>query len=186
SRLLMVGAGALAPHLVRGHRAVRPLRAVSIWNRRPEKAAALAMSLRGEGIAADAVTDLEPAARAADIISCATPSRTPLIKGAWIKPGTHLDLVGGFTPEMREADDDVVRRARLYVDTRAGAAAEAGDIVEPVSRGVIPKDAVLGDLFDLCGGRVAGRESGTEITVFKSCGTAIEDLAAAELVLEQS
>ncbi|MBZ0141104.1 MAG: ornithine cyclodeaminase family protein, partial [Pseudorhodoplanes sp.] len=109
-------------------------------------------------------------------------SAEPLVRGEWLKAGAHVDLVGGFTPKMREADDAAIRRARVFVDTRTGAMKEAGDIVDPLSRGVLKESDIQGDLFDLCRGTVNGRESAGEITLFKSVGTAIEDLAAAMLV----
>jgi ornithine cyclodeaminase len=105
-----------------------------------------------------------------------------LIRGAWLKKGAHVDLVGGFTPSMREADDDAIGRARVYVDTRAGATKEAGDIVVPLKRRILRKGDIRGDLHDLCRGKVKGRRGDAEITLFKSVGTAIEDLAAAMLV----
>ncbi|MCC7271306.1 MAG: ornithine cyclodeaminase family protein [Alphaproteobacteria bacterium] len=185
-RLVIVGTGALAPHLVRAHAAVRPVREVAVWGRRRDRAAALARTRAGEGFAATAVDDLAAAVRAADLVSCATPSDEPLVQGAWLSPGTHLDLVGGFTPAMREADDEAVRRARVYVDTRAGALHEAGDLVQPLRAGVIAEGDVVGDLFDLAAGTVAGRGSPLEITYFKSVGTALEDLAAAELVVART
>ena len=126
--------------------------------------------------------DLEEAVRAADIVSCATFSTEPLVRGAWLKKGAHLDLVGGFTPKMREADDQAIKRARVYVDTRAGAGKEAGDIIQPVKRGLVRPTHVRGDLFELCGGTAKGRTSEAHITLFKSVGTALEDLAAAMLV----
>ncbi len=185
SRLLMVGAGALAPHLVRAHAAVRPIREIRVWNRTPERATRLVLQLAGEGLAAVVADDLAEAAVWADVISCATLSAAPLVRGAWLKPGAHLDLVGGFTPAMREADDAAVTRARVYVDTRAGAGKEAGDIVDPIGRGVIAANAIVGDLFDLCRGERPGRTREDQITLFKSVGTALEDLAAAELMIEQ-
>ena len=178
--MLMVGAGALAPYLVRAHASVRPIAELRIWNRTPEKAARLAASLDFQGVSA-AVTNLAAAAAEADVIACATLAREPVIRGAWLKPGAHLDLVGGFTPEMREADDDAVRRARLFCDTRAGALHESGDLAQPLARGLISEDEVA-DLFDLARGRSPGRVREDEITLFKSVGTAIEDLAAAALV----
>ena len=184
-RLLMVGAGALAPHLIAAHSTVRPIAEVAIWNRHPEKAAGLAARLDRPGLAVRAVEDLAGAARDADLISCATLSRTPLIQGDWLKPGCHLDLVGGFTPEMREADDRALQRASIFVDTRAGAGQEAGDIVEPRGRGVIRDSDIRADLFELCRSTASGRRHAAEITLFKSVGTALEDLAAAELVLER-
>ncbi|KAF0136919.1 MAG: ornithine cyclodeaminase, partial [Xanthobacteraceae bacterium] len=118
----------------------------------------------------------------ADIVTCATISSNPIISGDWLKPGAHLDLVGGYTPAMREADDAAVRRASLFVDTRTGGLKEAGDIVDPIRRGIIAEGDVKADLFDLARGLHHGRASAGEITLFKSVGTALEDLAAAMLV----
>lgn len=180
--LVMVGAGALAPHLVRAHASVRGIRRVTLWNRSRARAESLAARLGQNGLDIIVADDLERAIRAADIVSCATLAQQPLVRGEWLGPGVHVDLVGGFTPAMREADDEAVRRARVYVDTRAGALKEAGDLVDPIRRGVICAADVQGDLFDLCRGKVKGRRSPGEITLFKSVGTAIEDLAAAMLV----
>lgn len=182
SHLVMIGAGALAPHLVRAHAAVRSIARVTLWNRTRGKAIALGFGLEVSGIKVEVTDDLEAAVRAADIVSCATLSAKPLIKGAWLKAGTHVDLVGGFTPKMREADDAAIRRARVFVDTRAGAMKEAGDIVGPLKRRIIKRSDIKADLFDLCRGKAKGRSSAKEITLFKSVGTAIEDLAAAMLV----
>jgi alanine dehydrogenase len=182
SRLLMIGAGALARHLVRAHAAERPIRTITLWNRTRQGAETLASELSGMRLSVSIADDLEAAAQQADIISCATLSQTPLLRGTWLQAGAHVDLVGGFTPDMREADDETVRRARLYVDTRAGALVEAGDIVDPMARGVIKPEDVAGDLFDLCRRKVAGRRTENEITLFKSVGTAVEDLATAMLV----
>lgn len=185
SRLLMVGAGALAPHLVRAHAAVRPIRHVAIWNRNRPRAEALADKLAGNAFDVGVVDDLEAAAGDADIISCATLSKVPLIHGAWLKPGSHLDLVGGFTPDMRETDDVAMRQASIFVDTRAGAMKEAGDITDPLARGIIGESNIQADLFALCGGIHGGRRTDSEITLFKSVGTALEDLAAAALLHER-
>ncbi|MCZ8313658.1 ornithine cyclodeaminase family protein [Phreatobacter sp.] len=184
SSMVMVGAGALAPHLIRAHAAVRPIRNVALWNRSREKAAALADGLGRTvpGVSITVATDLQAAVEEADIVSCATISAEPLVSGAWLKRGAHLDLVGGYTPAMREADDAAVTRSSLFVDTRTGGLKEAGDIVDPIRRGIIRTEDVRADLFDLCRGRHAGRASRDEITLFKSVGTAIEDLAAAILV----
>jgi alanine dehydrogenase len=180
--LVMIGAGALAPHLIAAHAAVRPIGRVTLWNRTRRRAEELAADLGRRGLTIAVADDLESAVRTADIISCATLAREPLVRGAWLKPGAHIDLVGGFTPDMREADDEAVRRARVYVDTRAGACEEAGDIVDPIRRGIIGESDVRGDLFDLCRGNARGRQSASEITLFKSVGSALEDLAAAMLV----
>lgn len=184
TQLLIVGAGTLGSELARAHAAVRPIDTIMVWNRTPARAAALVEALNDEGFAAAAVSAPDEAMAAADIVSCATMSPQPLVQGALLKPGAHVDVVGAFRPDMRESDDDTVRRARLYVDTRDGAMAEAGDILIPLEAGVIRTDAVQGDLFDLCRGTVAGRRDNDEITFFKSCGTAVEDWAAAVLAFE--
>jgi ornithine cyclodeaminase/alanine dehydrogenase-like protein (mu-crystallin family) len=181
SRLLMVGAGALAPFLIAAHASLRPIREVAIWNHRPERAERLAGELAGSPFAVRAERDLERAVREADIVSCATLSAEPVVRGAWLRPGTHLDLVGAFTPAMRECDDEAVRRARVYVDTREGALKEGGDIVQPLRAGIIDEGQIRGELADLCRGRLPGRGAPDEITLFKSVGTALEDLAAAVL-----
>jgi alanine dehydrogenase len=183
-RLLMVGTGALAAHLIEAHASVRPIANVLVWGRDPEKAAKLARRLDRRRLKVGATTDLANAVRGAHIISCATLSERPLIAGHWLPLGVHLDLVGGFRPEMREADDDCIRRARVFVDTRAGALSEAGDIVQPLRSGVLREDDIAGDLFDLARGSRAGRRYHDQITLFKSVGTALEDLAAARLALE--
>jgi alanine dehydrogenase len=182
AHLVMVGAGALAPVLIRAHAAVRPIRRVTLWNHNPARCAPLAEALGAEGFACAVAENLEAAVRGADIVSCATLSREPLVRGAWLKPGAHLDLVGAYSPAMRESDDDAVRRARIFVDTRTGALKEAGDIVQPLADGVISKRDVEGDLFDLCRGTVAVDRKPDDITLFKSVGNAVEDLAAAMLV----
>ena len=183
ARLLVVGTGRLAPELAAAHASVRPVREVAVWGRSGGKAEDLAARLGRElGLEVRATADLEAAVRAADIVSTATTSLEPLVRGAWLKEGAHLDLVGGFTPAMREADDEAVRRARVWVDTLDGALAEAGDIVQPLRSGVLAREAVVGDLFGLCRGESVGRENPAEITMFKSVGTALEDLAAATLV----
>jgi alanine dehydrogenase len=184
-RLLMVGTGALAPRLVEAHASVRPIRNVLVWGRDPDKAARMAHRLDRRNLKVAATTDLEAAVRGAHVISCATLSSEPLIRGAWLPLGVHLDLVGGFTPERREADDDAVRRARIFVDTREGAGKEAGDIVQPLRAGVIREDDIAGDLFELTRGTRAGRRYHDQITLFKSVGTALEDLAAAQLAFER-
>jgi len=184
-RLLMVGTGALASHLIAAHAAVRPIHNVLVWGRSPEKAAKLAQLLNRDDFRVAPTTDLEAAARGAHIISCATLSSSPLIAGDWLQPGQHLDLVGGFRPDMRETDDTAIRRARVFVDTRAGAGAEAGDIVQPIDAGVLDPADIAADLFELTRGERAGRRYYDQITLFKSTGTAVEDLAAAELVVER-
>ncbi|TIX40054.1 MAG: ornithine cyclodeaminase family protein, partial [Mesorhizobium sp.] len=122
----------------------------------------------------------------ADIVTSATITTTPLIKGALLKPGTHVDLVGGFTPAMRESDDDAIARAGVYVDTRAGATKEAGDIVQPLASGVLKPEAIVADLYELARSQKKGRQNDDEITLFKSVGAALEDLAAGIAVYRAS
>lgn len=184
--LAVVGTGQLAPALALAHAAVRPIGSVRVWGRSPEKAERTAAFLADGGLSAEPVRALEDAVRWADIITCATLAKDPLVRGEWLAPGAHLDLVGGFTPEMREADDEAVRRSRVYVDTVEGALAEAGDLVQPIASGAIEAGDIAGDLAGLCCGAAPGRGSDAEVTLFKSVGTALEDLAAAELVLERA
>jgi ornithine cyclodeaminase len=184
ARLLVMGAGALGSHLARAHAAVRPITEIDIWNRTPARAEDLATNLREEGFAARAVDDPYDAMTTADVISCATMSPDPLVRGAQLKSGAHVDVVGAFRRDMRETDDETVRRARIFVDTRDGAFAEAGDILLPLASGVIADSDVLGDLPALCRGDPIGRLNQEDITMFKSVGTAVEDWAAATLAYE--
>lgn len=179
--LLVVGTGRLAPLLAEAHRAVRPIGRVMIWGRNPDKAAAVAKGLDN----AVAVDDLARAAGEADVISCATLSQAALIHGAWLKPGCHLDLVGAFKPDMREADDDALAAARVFVDTRAGALKEGGDLVQAMASGAIAEGNIVAELADLVRDTDPGRRDDREITVFKSVGAALEDLAAARLVAQR-
>jgi len=184
SKLLIVGAGALVPFLARAHSAVRPVAEIRIWNRTPENARKVADGLKSDGLNAVVAADLDAALGWADIVSAATISTMPLIKGALLRPGTHVDLVGAFSPTMRESDDETIRRARIYVDTRAGATKEAGDIVQPIANGVIGPEDIVADLFELARQEKPGRRNADEITLFKSVGAALEDLAAGIAVYE--
>jgi len=182
-RLLVVGAGRVAALLPRAYSAVLPIDEVVVWARNPAQAATLAEAWRAEGIAAQAAPDLAEAVAQADVVSCATLATEPVIQGAWLRPGSHLDLIGGFTPRMREADDACFAGASVFVDT-GEAVAKSGDLLGPIARGVLSAADVRGTLADLCSGTVPGRKSADERTVFKSVGTALEDLAAATLVYE--
>jgi ornithine cyclodeaminase len=184
-RLLMVGTGALAPQLITAHAAVRPICNVLIWGRNPEKAQRLAKRMNRRNFRVDWTDNLEEAARGAHIISCATLSKEPLIRGEWLQPGQHIDLVGAFKPDMRETDDSAMQRSRVFVDTRAGATKEGGDIVRAVASGALSLDDIAGDLFEITRGERSGRRFYDQITLFKSVGTAVEDLAAAQLVCER-
>ncbi len=178
--LLIVGAGTIAGNLIPAHRAVRDYNSVQIWARRPEQAQALAAQFDD---CVTAITDLDTAVAQADVIAAATITNDPLIKGALLKDGAHLDLVGGFTTEMREADNEALERASggIIVDTYDGAMAEAGDITQPLAEGVIARDDIAGDMAELCRGEAQPRKSDTQITVFKSVGAAIEDFVAARM-----
>lgn len=178
--LLMVGAGGLSPYLARAHRAVHPsLKTVVVWNRTPRRAEAVAAALRAQGVDAAASDDLEAAVRLADIISCCTASTEPLVKGKWLKAGSHLDLVGAFTPDMRECDDAAVMRARLFVDARQFAIDQPGDLASPLARGIIARDDIEADLFDLCRpGYKVGRQR-DDVTLFKNGGGGHLDLMTA-------
>lgn len=185
SRMLMVGAGALAPFLIKAHRAVRPLTDIAIWARRPEAAIAVVEELARDGIDARAVTDLEGEVRTADLISCATNATEPLIHGKWLKRDAHLDLIGAFTMHMREADAEALHRARVIVDSHK-AVGEGGDVAIAIAEGSYSEDRIAGTLADLCHGRIVGPAEDGGITLFKSVGVSLEDLAAAISVWEQS
>ena len=177
STLLLVGAGALAPHFARAHAAVRPIKRILIFNRTHKKAVALAKELGGE-----AVKDVAGACGLADIISCVTSAQAVVLHGRNIKPGTHIDLVGAYTPEMRETDADAVAMSRVYVDVHEVAKHEAGDLHCAAKEGKFEWSSVQGDLHQLTRGEVLGRRTDGEVTLFKSCGTALEDLSAAAMV----
>jgi ornithine cyclodeaminase len=164
--------------------ALRPdLTHVDVWGRSADAAEVVVETLREEGIDAEVALDLRHAVEQADVITCATTAREPLLHGAWLKPGAHVDLVGAFRRDMREADDATILRARVFVDTFAGALAEAGDLTQPIERGVVAREHVRGELAQLLRGEVEGRLHRDDITLFKSVGSALEDLAAAALVV---
>jgi len=181
SRLLVLGAGRIGSLLPHAYRAVLPIEQVAVWSPDADEAQALVARLRLDGITASVVDNLETAIREADIVSAATLATEPLIKGAWIEPGTHVDLIGAFTPSMRESDDETVRKASIYVDTME-ALHEPGDIVQPLRAGVISKDAILGSLADLARQAVNARTSASQITLFKAVGSGLADLVAARMV----
>jgi ornithine cyclodeaminase len=184
STLVMAGAGGLSPWLARAHMAVRPsLSKVLVWNRTAHRAEAVAAELAAEGVDAKAVVSLEDAVREGDIVSCCTAATQPLVKGDWLKPGAHLDLVGGFTSAMREVDDEAVRRARLFVDASWNIE-ECGDLIDPVSRGVISRNKIEADLYTLCRpGHDIGRTL-EDITLFKNGGGGHLDLYTALFILK--
>jgi ornithine cyclodeaminase/alanine dehydrogenase-like protein (mu-crystallin family) len=183
--LLVVGAGEMSTRLIRAHRAIRPsLQRVLVWNRSKERAAQLVARLLEEGIESELIEDLAAATRMADVISTCTRSHEPLVLGANLRPGVHLDLVGGYTPATREADDEAARRSLVFVDRRESAFDGVGDILQPIASGAIRECDVLGDLYDLVVGRVAGRRSSSDITFFKNAGGGHLDLMTAELIVQ--
>ncbi|CAN7603595.1 ornithine cyclodeaminase family protein [Variovorax paradoxus] len=184
-RLLVLGTGRVARLLPAAHASVRPIDEVLVWNHRPEGAQALAAQWRAEGFNAQAATDLEAAVRQADIVSCATLATAPLVRGEWLAPGSHLDLIGSFTPAMREADVRCFEGARTFVDTTE-ALQKAGELLDAIAAGTLRADEVQGTLAALCRGECAGRTGREERTVFKAVGSALEDLAAATLVWQHA
>jgi ornithine cyclodeaminase/alanine dehydrogenase-like protein (mu-crystallin family) len=182
--LLVIGAGGLAPHVIAAHLAVRPsIGRVLVWNRTQARAEALVRNLAHLPVDLAVARDLPAALPQADIVSCVTMATEPLVMGRLLKPGAHVDLIGAYLPEMREADDDVVRRAGLiFVDTRAGSEG-SGEIATPLARGLIKRDDIIADLFDLSTGRHPGRTSDNEITMYKNIGGGHLDLFTARHLL---
>ena len=183
--LLLVGTGALAPYMAAAHCAARPIEKISVWGRSFERATATAARLASEGLPAEPVVELSAGLATADIVTCATSAREPVVHGALVRAGMHVDLVGTFTSEMRESDDELITRATLFVDTFAGTMQEAGDLLQPMAKGIIARERILAELADLVNGRHPGRKSAEEITLFTSGGTALEDLCAARLVFDR-
>ncbi len=175
--MAIIGAGAVAASLIEAYRSHWPDLRISLWNRTAAKAQALA-DQTGTKVA----TDLEAAVRQADIVATCTMSHTPVLKGAWLPEGCHVDLIGAFTAEMREADDTALRRARIFVDSLDTTLDHIGELKIPLAAGVINREDVLGDLHDLVPGRV-GRQSASDITLFKNGGGAHLDLLTGRVIL---
>lgn len=182
--LLVVGGGSVAKHLVQAHSAVRAYANIKVWMRNPEKLQNFVMHLQDEGYPVQAAESLAQAAREADVISCATLSPTPIIKGSWIKMGCHLDLIGSHKPDTREVDDEAIRKATVFVDSRMGALHETGELAIPLATGILKEEDVQADIAQLVSGQHGGRKNNKEITLFKSAGLAVEDLAASLLVYQ--
>lgn len=189
SSMLMVGTGTLSTELIQAHCAVRAINQVKVWGRSKEKAQAVIAQLKTlpamSDVCLQAVTDLDQAVTEVDLISCATMSQTPLIKGQLLKAGQHLDMVGAYRPDMREADDDCIRRCKLVVDNYLGALKETGDIRIPMASGLLKEQDIVADLFELCKQQVKLERQPNDITMFKSVGHALEDLAAAQLIAQE-
>lgn len=177
--LLMIGTGALSTNLIKAHISVRPIKKIFVWGRNFDKAKAICKQLESEKFSISAIKTIEEKISDVDIISCATLSKTPLILGKHLKKGQHIDLVGAYKKDMREADDETISKASVFIDTFQGGLKESGDIVIPLENGTLTKEEIKADLFELCSNKKTGRKSDKEITVFKSVGHALEDLAAA-------
>lgn len=185
-RLLLIGSGLLASHLLAAHASVRPIRNVLIWDRDADKAERLAHRLTRRTLKVAATDDLQRAVNGAHIVCCIAAEAAPILNGHWLPLGVHIDLVGGATSALRQADDETLHRARVFVDTREKALAEAGDLAQSIHAGAFNPDDVAGDLFDLTRGTRAGRRFQDQITLFKSVGHALADLAAAKQGLENA
>lgn len=189
--LLMVGAGRVARNVVPAIMSVRNIETVEIWDISKENADSFVNELRAAGVNASRVEvdQLENAVKKADIVSCATLSTQPLVLGEWVQPGTHVDLIGSFTPTMREADDELMKKANIFADFKEAALHETGDLITPIANGAITEDSVLGDFISLSGNQKVGRSAlnlpNDSVTVFKAVGSSIEDLAAATLAYNQ-
>lgn len=179
SSLLMIGTGALSINLIKAHASVRPIKKVFIWGRNFDKAKLICEALKNEDFNIIPIKNIEEKISEVDIISCATLSKTPLVLGKYLKNGQHVDLVGAYKKDMREADNETISKASVYIDTYQGGLKESGDIVIPLQNGTLKKEDIKADLFQLCSNLKKGRENNEEITVFKSVGHALEDLAAA-------
>lgn len=183
--LLVAGTGQLSEAAALAHAAVRAYDRVLIWGRKPDKAQQIVARLRAHGLAAETCADLEACVRGADVICTVTASTAPLIRGDWLRPGSHLDLIGAFKPDMRECDTQAIVQAQVFVDGRSGALL-AGDLAQPLAEGGISAEHVLADLAELAQGHHPGRCDAAARTVFKSAGLALEDLAAAMLARDGS
>ncbi|WP_037493610.1 ornithine cyclodeaminase family protein [Sneathiella glossodoripedis] len=182
---LVIGAGTVAESLIDAYREVFPsLQRFVIWNRTIEKAQKLADAFAQKGVEVEVAADLENAVRTADIISTATMSKSPVLKGEWVQPGSHIDLIGAYRPDMREADDDLIRKGRLFVDARETTIGEIGELIIPMQSGILNEADILGDFRDLCNGGT-GRRSEEEITIFKNGGGAHLDLMTGLMISDK-
>ena len=179
--LTIIGAGSVASSIIDAYRAVFPgLETIQIWNRTFAKAQTLAAE-KG----AIAIQDLPEALSNADIVSSSTMSTSPFIKGEWIKAGTHVDLIGAYRPDMREADDSLLVKSRIFIDAQETAIHDIGELAIPIKNGVISEDQIIADFYQLCNG-CKGRESDDEITLFKNGGGAHLDLMTALYIMEMA
>lgn len=179
SSILMIGTGALSKELILAHASVRSIKSVYVWGRNHSKAEQICKDLKNEGFSMMAIKNIDEKISDVDIISCATLSKTPLVLGKYLQSGQHIDLVGSYKKDMREADDDAITKSNIYLDSYLGGLNESGDIVIPLSKGIITEKDIKADLFELCQLKKEGRINDDEITIFKSVGHALEDLVAA-------
>lgn len=184
--LLLINTGRLAPFLIDAHASIRPLKRIRIWGRDADKANRLArqLSQNRPELKITAIADIESGCTSADIIVCATNSPAPLVRGAWVRPGTHTDFLGNHNPEHRECDSELIAKAKVWLDSKTNCFREAGEILIPIAEGTITPDHILSDLAMLCRGEAPARTSDHEITLFKSVGSALGDLAGARAVWE--
>lgn len=178
--LLMIGTGALATNLIKAHAAIRPIQNVYVWGRDFKKAEFVSAQLIHEKFTVEAISDIKSVISDVDIVSSATLSQVPLIFGEYLREGQHIDLVGSYRPDMREADNEAIKKGTIFLDCYSSGLRESGDILLPLKEGVITEKAIKADLFGLCGGQKRGRVSSKSITIFKSVGHALEDLTAAK------
>jgi ornithine cyclodeaminase len=187
SELAILGAGVQARTHIDAVAAVRPLRQVRIWSRNPERAAALAAELRPRfQFPIEPATSVETAVRAADIVATVTASPEPILQRPWLKEGVHINAVGSSIPTSREIDTATMAAARLFVDRRESALAEAGDLLIPMLEGAVKGDHIQSELGDVIIGKDPGRRSPTELTLFKSLGLAVEDVASAAYIVRRA
>lgn len=179
SSLLMIGTGELSTNLILAHASVRPIKKVYVWGRTFEKAQVICNELAAENFNIKAIENISAVISKVDIISCATLSKTPLVLGKYLREGQHIDLVGAYKKEMREADDEAIQKSHVFIDTYQSGLKESGDIVIPLQNGILKESDIKADLFELCSHKKKGRQNENEITLFKSVGHALEDLAAA-------
>lgn len=185
SSLLMIGTGALSFNLIKAHADVRPIKNVYVWGRNFEKAQLICDQLKDQDFTCKPIKTIEEKISDVAIISCATLSKTPLVLGKYLKEGQHIDLVGAYKKDMREADDEAISLSTIFLDTYQGGLKESGDIVEPLKNGTLKEPEIKADLFELCANLKQGRSSNSEITIFKSVGHALEDLVAAKYYYNQ-
>ena len=184
--MAMIGAGAMAFHLIQAHCTIHPsIEKVTIWNRTPARAHQLVEKMQIASVEISYCNDIELTVRNAQLISSATMTKEPIIRGEWLSPGAHLDLIGAYRLDMREADDIAIRRSKIFVDSRKTTIGEIGEITIPLNMGLISESDILADLYELCSGEISGRTSANEITMFKNGGGGHLDLMTASYIYDQ-